>query len=308
MNNDTRPHESWGTFNFITNEAGFGDLQSDTMTYESLYIAAAKQHPNVQFAEYDAAQDSVQKRFLALSGQSDVDLLEAIRQIRRTFVPRRVTLKVSSPAARPIRCWHDHSFIPTPPTASAYVIGSQPWRTISPLTMSAAWIVTRTVISVGRCPDHLRPYGKAGKTQNSNTFSPFRFLTMSTMSASIGLPPILSIPATGLVLIDSLYGKWINVLERNIRQLGFDPADIKYLINTHGHFDHAGGSAHFQKHYGTKVVMTEQDWQIALAEPDSPLFYISTPRRDIVAQDGDEISLGDNTFTLYNTPGHQPAC
>ena len=78
MNNDTRPHESWGTFNFITNEAGFGDLQSDTMTYESLYIAAAKQHPNVQFAAYDAAQDSVQKRFLALSGQTDVDLLEAI--------------------------------------------------------------------------------------------------------------------------------------------------------------------------------------------------------------------------------------
>ena len=43
----------------------------------------------------------------------------------------------------------------------------------------------------------------------------------------------------GLVLIDPLYGKWINVLERNIRQLGFDPADTKYLINTHGHFDHA---------------------------------------------------------------------
>ena len=55
----------------------------------------------------------------------------------------------------------------------------------------------------------------------------------------------------GLVLIDSLYGKWINVLERNIRHLGFDPADIKYLINTPGHFDHAGGSAHFQKNYGT---------------------------------------------------------
>ena len=52
--------------------------------------------------------------------------------------------------------------------------------------------------------------------------------------------------------------------------------------------------------------MTEQDWQIALAEPDSPLFYIPTPRRDIVAKDGDEISLGDNTFTLYNTPGHAP--
>ena len=52
------------------------------MTYESLYVAAAKQHPNVQFAEYDEAQDSVQKGFLALSGQSYVDLLDAITAVQ----------------------------------------------------------------------------------------------------------------------------------------------------------------------------------------------------------------------------------
>ena len=78
MNSDARPHEAWGTFRFITNEAGFEGLNSDTMNYESLYIAAAQRHPNIQFAEYDAAQDSVQKRFLALSGQQDVDLLDAL--------------------------------------------------------------------------------------------------------------------------------------------------------------------------------------------------------------------------------------
>jgi metallo-beta-lactamase class B len=50
--------------------------------------------------------------------------------------------------------------------------------------------------------------------------------------------------------------------------------------------------------------MTEEDWQIALAEPASPLFYMPTPRRDIVAKDGDQIAVGDNKFTLYNTPGH----
>ena len=78
MNSDARPHEAWGTFRFITEEAGFEGLDSDTMNYESLYIAAAQRHPNIQFAEYDAAQDSVQKRFLALSGQQDVDLLDAL--------------------------------------------------------------------------------------------------------------------------------------------------------------------------------------------------------------------------------------
>ena len=77
-NSDARPHAAWGTFRFITEEAGFDALDSSTMNYESLYIAAAQRHPNIQFAEYDAAQDSVQKSFLALSGQQDVDLLDAL--------------------------------------------------------------------------------------------------------------------------------------------------------------------------------------------------------------------------------------
>ncbi len=46
----------------------------------------------------------------------------------------------------------------------------------------------------------------------------------------------------GLILIDSLYGKWINPMLANIAKLGLDPADIKYVLVTHGHFDHHGGA------------------------------------------------------------------
>ena len=63
VNNDSRPDEQWGTFNFITQEQGFSDLSRDTMTYESLYIAAARAHPDIVFAEYDAAEDAVQSGF-----------------------------------------------------------------------------------------------------------------------------------------------------------------------------------------------------------------------------------------------------
>ena len=94
------------------------------------------------------------------------------------------------------------------------------------------------------------------------------------------------------------------MLLNNIRQLGFDPADVKYVINTHGHFDHAGGSALFQKVYGSRVVMTAEDWKIARAKPELAAFYMPTPQIDMVAKDGDTISLGNNTITLYHTPGH----
>ena len=48
------------------------------MTYESLYMAAAQAQPDITFAEYDAAEDAVQKRFLSMSGQKDVALQQAI--------------------------------------------------------------------------------------------------------------------------------------------------------------------------------------------------------------------------------------
>ena len=45
-----------------------------------------------------------------------------------------------------------------------------------------------------------------------------------------------------------------------------------------GHFDHAGGSALFQKVYGSRVVMTAEDWQIARAETRlSCLLYANAP-------------------------------
>ena len=108
----------------------------------------------------------------------------------------------------------------------------------------------------------------------------------------------------GLVLIDSLYGKWLPGLIRKIEALGFDPQNIKYVVNTHGHFDHAGGSALFQKVFGSRIVMTELDWDLALTEPPLSQGAMPLPTKDIVASDGNVIVLGENKFTLLQTPGH----
>ena len=57
----------------------------------------------------------------------------------------------------------------------------------------------------------------------------------------------------------------------------------------------------FKKSTGSRVVMTAEDWQIARARPDLAALYADTPI-DIVAKDGDTITLGNNTVTLFNTP------
>ena len=304
MNNDTRPHESWGTFNFINNEAGFGTLDSDTMNYESLYILAAQRHPNVQFAEYDAAHDSVQKRFLALSGQRDVDLLEALSANHADIRAEVSNFKSF------ITGGESHTVLARPEFYSFGANGTSVRDWVAALANNEAVDDVRCTecdqdsYLGGPLPAPLRALWQSWEDPKQQYIEPFAIFDNVYYVGIDWVSAYLIDTGAGLVLIDSLYGKWVNVLERNIRQLGFNPADIKYVINTHGHFDHAGGSAHFQKYYGAKVVMTEEDWQIALTEPEVPMFYIPTPRRDVVAQDGAKITVGDNEFTLYNTPGH----
>ncbi len=114
----------------------------------------------------------------------------------------------------------------------------------------------------------------------------------------------LLVTTDGLILIDSLYGDHIDTAIDGIRSLGYDPADLKYVLATHGHFDHAGGAARFQETYGARVGMTEADWQLAETPPGNPDYEIDVPVRDMVIADGDTLELGDTEIRFYVTPGH----
>jgi len=100
--------------------------------------------------------------------------------------------------------------------------------------------------------------------------------------------------SAGLIMIDSLSDKFPEHALKSIEQLGMNPKDIKYVIVTHGHNDHVGGARAIQAVSGARIVMAEGDW------------VMSKLPRDIVVDDGQEITLGDTTLKLYLTPGHTP--
>jgi metallo-beta-lactamase class B len=108
----------------------------------------------------------------------------------------------------------------------------------------------------------------------------------------------------GLVLIDSLYGDFVDPLVESIRELGFDPADVRYVLPTHGHYDHAGGAAAFQRRFGAKVGMTEKDWELSAGPVSDPEWAFELPQRDLVLRDGDTLELGGKTIRFFVTPGH----
>ena len=83
-----------------------------------------------------------------------------------------------------------------------------------------------------------------------------------------------------------------------MKKLGLDPATIKYAIVSHGHSDHSGGARYLQDHFGTRVIMSAADWDLLDRSTQTK------PKRDMVATDGQKLTLGDTTLTLYLTPGH----
>lgn len=108
----------------------------------------------------------------------------------------------------------------------------------------------------------------------------------------------------GLILIDSLFGPYIETGVENIRELGFDPNDVEFVLGTHGHFDHMGGHAYYQRNFGSTVGLTAADWKRAEADRDQPLFGVDMAAVDWVITDGETLELGDQTMTFYITPGH----
>lgn len=109
----------------------------------------------------------------------------------------------------------------------------------------------------------------------------------------------------GIILIDTLYT--YNSEEEivgGLKKLGLDPARVKYVIISHAHADHVGGAKLMQDRFGSRIVMGAPDWDAI--EKSVNGYPLGKPKRDIVADDGQKITLGDASVTLITTPGHTP--
>ncbi len=105
----------------------------------------------------------------------------------------------------------------------------------------------------------------------------------------------------GLVVVDALFEGYGDYLLGNIRALGFDPNDVRYVLVTHSHPDHYGAAAEVAAATGAVVGMAAADWPV-VAEAQGA----AAPERGLVIDDGDTLTVGDTRFRFYVTPGHTP--
>ena len=104
----------------------------------------------------------------------------------------------------------------------------------------------------------------------------------------------------GIILLDAIFDYSVeDEVVGGLKKLGLDPAQIKYVMVSHGHLDHAGGAKFLQEKFGARLLMSAADYD--LLDRDNPSWK---PKRDMVVTDGQQLTLGDTTLTFYITPGH----
>jgi metallo-beta-lactamase class B len=115
----------------------------------------------------------------------------------------------------------------------------------------------------------------------------------------------------GSVLIDSGPAETVPLVEANITRLGFQLADIKYLLTSRAHPDRAGGLARMQKDTGAQVVASSADKPLL----EGGLAGVAPVKVDRVVGDGDKLNLVDTKvtkggvlFVARLTPGPTPGC
>jgi metallo-beta-lactamase class B len=115
----------------------------------------------------------------------------------------------------------------------------------------------------------------------------------------------------GLILIDGALPQGVKAIEANIRALGFRVRDIRYILSTEPHADHASGIGALARDSGAKVIAGKA--AVAALETGRPsaddpqygyhMIYHGVGRVRGV-DDGAQISLGGVTVTAVATPGH----
>ena len=142
---------------------------------------------------------------------------------------------------------------------------------------------------------------------------PFRIYGNTWYVGPYGLSSLLVDTGQGLALFDGDLPESAPVVEAHIRELGFRVRDVKWILNSHPHADHAGGIAALQAASGAQVLASADGArEMALGGADrSDPQYGSIPdyppvKSARVVRDGETVQLGDVAITAHYTPGHTP--
>ncbi|QCB43443.1 subclass B3 metallo-beta-lactamase [Sphingomonas sp. PAMC26645] len=143
--------------------------------------------------------------------------------------------------------------------------------------------------------------------------APFPIAGPIAYVGSEGIAAYLIKTSAGAILIDGTLAENAGMIERNIVAAGVRPRDVKLILVTHAHFDHAAGVAALKRAIGARVVAGARDvpaLEVGIPPGETSYGVIRFPpvHVDRGVRDGDTVTLGNVTLTARATPGHTPGC
>jgi len=157
------------------------------------------------------------------------------------------------------------------------------------------------------------PAESSSRARENAPVEPFRIIGNIYYVGAADVTSFLITTPQGHVLIDGGFVETAPLIRNNIEKLGFQMKDVRVLLNSHAHFDHAGGLALLKQWSGGRLVVSERDAPLFgnLSDDDTtvgakPLFPPAHVDRRI--KDGDSVEVGSTTLRAVLTPGHTPGC
>jgi len=145
--------------------------------------------------------------------------------------------------------------------------------------------------------------------------APFHVVDNVYYVGSKDLASYLIVTPQGDILINSNLASSVPQIRKNIETLGFKFSDVKILLISHAHFDHAAGSALLKRLTGAKYEVMDADVPVVESGGRNDFQYgnskgslYEATKVDRVLHDGDEVRLGGTVLVAHLTPGHTKGC
>ena len=156
----------------------------------------------------------------------------------------------------------------------------------------------------------LNPFAVSGRW--NTPYTQFKVIGNIYYVGTAGVSSYLITSPKGHILIDGILAQSVPQIIGNLKALGFDIRDVKYLLNSHAHIDHAGGLAGLQRASGATMIASAADKPFLesgdIGHGPSGGMKFPPVRVDRVIGDGETVKLGGLTLTAHLTPGHSPGC
>jgi metallo-beta-lactamase class B len=150
-------------------------------------------------------------------------------------------------------------------------------------------------------------------------FEPRRIVGNIYYVGSNLISSFLIVTPAGHILIDTGPVQMLPQVEADIEKLGFKVKDIKFLLNSHAHFDHCGGFARLKRQTGVTIVVSKLDGELMKqggkhdfanngADDNGDDLSYEPVIPDRIISDGEQVELGGTRLTAHLTPGHTKGC